>query len=151
MSAAGQEHEGHAGRADHAAHSHQDLRYFAPDAQPEVVATDAQVKFPHPVGAARVEEVVRAYLGRLSDALVASGCVLVGHIKGVVAAEKGDELAFSLTSLHGVPQISGGLQDGGAHFRLTLNVIVFGVDPDALPGIVTAAWPDGVTASWRPD
>jgi hypothetical protein len=149
MSAAGHDHGGH-DHAGHDHHDHHDLRYFPPDAQPEVFAAEAEARFAQTVGQARVEEVVNAFLRRLSDGLGAAGCVLVGHIKGVVAAEAGDELAFSLTSLHGVPQFSGGLQDGSAHFHLTLNVIVFGVDPDALPVIVTEAWPDDGTTSWRP-
>jgi hypothetical protein len=144
MSATGHDHAGHAG------HDHHDLRYFPPGAQPEVFAAEAEARFAKPVGQERLEDVVSAFFGRLSDALVASGCVLVGHVKGVVVAEAGDELAFSLTSLHGSPQLTGGLPDGGTRFRLTLNVIVFGVGPDALPGIVTGAWPDDVTTSWRP-
>jgi hypothetical protein len=144
LSAAGHEHAGHAG------HDHRDLRYFPPGAQPGVFAAEADARFAKPAGQTRVEEVVSVFLGRLSDDLRASGCVLVGHVKGVVVAEAGGELAFSLTSLHGSPQLAGVLADGGTRFRLTLNVIVFGVDPGALPGIVTGSWPDDVTTSWRP-
>jgi hypothetical protein len=143
------EHDGHG-------HAH-DLRYFPTDAQPEVLPAEADLSFPKAVARADVEGALNEYLARLSAGLDAAGCVLVGHIKGVVAASDGpqaregaEELAFSVTRLHGAPSFTGGLRGAGRAFRLTLNVIVFGVDADALPGIVTGAWPEAVPASWRP-
>lgn len=149
----GRHHDDHAGH-DHD-HGH-DLRYMPAGAQPEVAAAEADLLFPGPAGQAEVEATLGAFLARLTAELAGAGCVLVGHIKGVVvagdeeAAGDGDELAFSVTRLHGAPSFTGGLRGAGRAFRLTLNVIVFGVDADALPGIVTGAWPEAVPASWRP-
>jgi hypothetical protein len=144
---------------DHAGHGHNhghDLRYISAGAQPEVAAAEADLLFPGPAGQAELKATLSAFLSRLTADLAAAGCLLVGHIKGVVvagdeeAAGDGDELAFSLTHLDGTPRFTGGLRGDGRAFRLTLNVIVFGVDVDALPGIVTGAWPEAVPAFWRP-
>jgi hypothetical protein len=139
-----------AGDRDRAgAHDH-DLRYFAAGAQPEVFAATAELSFEGHAGAHGVEAAVRSFLARLSPALAAAGCVLVGHVKGVVTVEGDDELEFSLTRLDGEPRLDGALADGLSAAELTLNVIVFGVDEHALPGIVTGAWPPGdVHAAWR--
>ena len=129
--------------------AHDDLRYFTHEAQPEVFAATAALTAAAAADQAAVEAAVRAFLGRLSPALAAAGCVLVGHIKGVIAGASGEELEFSLTSLGGEPRFGGALSTPVTHAELTLNVIVFGVDARALPGLVTAAWPgDGLTAGW---
>ena len=60
-------------------------------------AATAALTFEPPADQAGVEAArARTFLRRLSPALAAAGCVLVGHIKGVVASD-GDELEFSLT------------------------------------------------------
>ena len=138
------------GGHEHHAHDHRhDLRYLAGGAQPEVFAATAALTFVPPVGQAGVEAAVRELLRRLSPALVAACCVLVGHIKGVVATN-GDELEFSVTRLDGEPRFAGALNGAVRHARLTLNVIVFGVTAEALPDAVTGAWPDeAATITWR--
>ncbi len=96
-----------------------------------------------------MEAALQAFLRRLSPALVNAGCVLVGHIKGVVATD-GDELEFSLTRLDGEPRFAGSLSGAVGQADLTLNVIVFGVAADALPGIVAGAWPEeSAPIVWR--
>ena len=145
----GHEHSdghGHDGAHDH----HHDLRFLTGEAQPEVFAASAELDFGAPVSQAAVEAAVAAFLKRLGGGLAAAGCVLVGHIKGVVTAEDGDELEFSLTRLDAGPRFGGRLGAAARRADLTLNVIVFGVDAEALPGLVTGAWADGDTsAAWR--
>jgi hypothetical protein len=134
----------------HEAHDHQhDLRYLAGGAQPQVFAATAALAFAPPTGQAGVEAAVREFLRRLTPALAAAGCVLVGHIKGVVATD-GDELEFSLTRLDGLPGFAGTVSGAVRHARLTLNVIVFGVTAEALPYAVTGAWPgEAASITWR--
>jgi hypothetical protein len=133
----------------HVHHNEHDLRYLAGGAQPEVLAGTAGLTFDPPVAQAGVEAAVREFLRRLSPALAAAGCVLVGHIKGVVVAD-GDELEFSLTRLDGIPRFSGTLDGAVPHAALTLNVIVFGVDAEVLADVVTRSWPDDVApAAWH--
>jgi hypothetical protein len=132
-------------------HDHQhDLRHLADGAQPEVFAATAALAFVPPDGQAGVEAAVREFLRRLSPALAAAGCVLIGHIKGVVLTD-GDELEFSLTRLDAEPRFAGGLNGAAGQADLTLNVIVFGVAADALPGIIAGAWPhESASIVWRP-
>jgi hypothetical protein len=142
-------HDARHGHDDGRPHDH-DLRYLSHEAQPEVFAAVAGLSFRAPAGRPELENVVRAFLGRLCPALVAAGCVLIGHIKGVVALDDG-ELEFSLTTLDGEPRFGGCLRTASDHAFLTVNVIVFGVDAQALPGVVAGAWPaDGATATWQP-
>lgn len=130
-------------------HGH-DLRYLTGGAQPEVFAATATLTFAAPVAQAEVEAAVAAFLRRLGSALAAAGCVLIGHIKGVVTAEGGDELEFSSTRLDADPRFGGSFAQAARRADLTLNVIVFGVEAGALPGIVTAAWADGDPfAAWH--
>ena len=128
------------GGHEHDAHDHQhDLRYLGGGAQPEVFATTAALKFEPPADQEGVEAALRTFLRRLSPALAAAGCVLVGHIKGVVASD-GDELELSLTRSGDEPRFAGALSGAVQHAGLTLNVIVFGVAADDLPNVVTGAW-----------
>ena len=139
---------GHPAGHGHGGHAH-DLRHLAGDAQPEVFAATATLQFGAPTAQAAVEAAVTAFLARLGSALAAAGCVLVGHVKGVLTCD-GDELEFSLTRLDGDPRFGGALPGTVRDVELTLNVIVFGVDADALPGLVTGAWADGdPSVAWR--
>ena len=132
-------------------HAHdRDLRYFSHEAQPEVFAATADLTFPSPLDPDQVEAAVRAFLGRLSLALAAAGCVLVGHVKGVVTDVDENELGFSLTTLEGEPRFDGSLPDTTDRAVLTVNVIVFGVPVSELPGVVIGAWPEErACATWR--
>ena len=113
-------------------------------------AATADLTFPSPLDSSQVEAAVRAFLGRLSPALAAAGCVLVGHIKGVVTGDGEDELEFSLTTLEGEPRFYCSLPGTKNRAVLTVNVIVFGVPVPELPGLVTAAWPEEkASAAWR--
>ena len=137
----------HAGHADGQGHEH--LRYCAAGAEPEVFAATAELTFPSPLEPDQAQAAVHAFLGRLCPALAAAGCALVGHIKGVVA-NGADELEFSLTTLAGEPRFAGGLAGPSRRATITVNVIVFGVDGRALPGLVSGAWPeDRASAAWR--
>ena len=126
-----------------------DVRSFAADAQPQVFAAAADLSFGAPAGRAEIEGIVRAFLDRLSPALAAAGCVLVGHIKGVVTGDGQNELQFSLTRLAGEPRFAGDLAGTVQRATITVNVIVFGVDGRVLPGLVTGAWPEEMAgAAW---
>ena len=135
--------------SDQHGHDH-DVRSFAADAQPQVFAAAADLSLGAPAGRTEIEGIVRAFLDRLSPALGAAGCVLVGHIKGVVTGDGQNELQFSLTRLAGEPRFAGDLAGPLQRATVTVNVIVFGVDGRVLPGLVTGAWPEEEAgAAWR--
>lgn len=142
--AAGHGHEDH----EHGGHEH--LSHVPDAAQPAVYAARAAVAFEPPVHADQLESAVTGFFGELSDGLAGAGCSLVGHIKGIVEAPGRGDLAFHATTLGARPAVTGGLAGMATDAVLTINVIVFGVDEQALPALVHAAWSraSGATTTW---
>jgi hypothetical protein len=68
------------------------------------------------------------FLSAFADALREGGCTLVGHIKGMLEGEGSPALFFSLTSLDGEPRFKGGPLRPSSGLRLSMNVIVAGID-----------------------
>jgi hypothetical protein len=129
---------------------HEHLSHVPDAAAPAVYSACAHLVFAPPAHADRVEEAAGQFLAALSSGLSAARCTLVGHIKGVIAAPGRGDLAFHLTTLTAAPAFTGGHAGLVRTATLTINVIVFGVDEQALPGIVHDAWSDatGVPADW---
>ena len=122
-----------------------------PDATPAVFAARADVVFAAPAHADQLEQVVSRFCAALSRGLADAGCSLVGHIKGTLAVSGHGDLAFHLTALAAEPALTGGVAGVAEGAVLTVNVIVFGVDEEALPAIVTSAWSraTGAETVWR--
>lgn len=128
-------------------HEHDGLRYAAPGAEPTVFAARADVDFAPPLPAAEVRRQTEAFLRDLDAALAASGCVLVGHIKGILETSDQGRLTFSLTSLGEAARVADSLgADVGAGV-LTINAIVFGVAEAAANAAVRDCWSARVTAA----
>ena len=119
---------------------HEHLSHVPDGARPAVFAARASLVFDPPAHADLLEDAVTRFLAALSDGLVAAGCTLVGHIKGIVSAGGRGDLAFHATTLHSRPAITGGVAGTVTEATLTVNVIVFGVDEQALPAVVRDAW-----------
>ena len=114
-------------------------------------AARADVLFDPPAHADQLELAVTHFFAALSGGLADAGCTLVGHIKGTLAARGRGDLAFHATALAVPPALTGGVAGQVADAVLTVNVIVFGVDDEALPAIVTSAWSraTGAETAWR--
>jgi hypothetical protein len=123
----------------HGGHEH--LSHVPDAARPAVFAARAALVFDPPARPGRIEAAVTGFIAALSEGLVGAGCTLVGHIKGIVAADgdRGD-LAFHATTLDAAPTLNGNLAGDVDGATLTINVIVFGVDEASLPAMVTGAW-----------
>ena len=134
---------------EHDGHDH--LRHLAGGAAPAVFAARADVVFAPPARADQLELAVTRFLAELSEGLTAAGCVLVGHIKGTLAAPGRGDLAFHATTLGAAPALTGGVAGTATEVVLTVNVIVFGVDEQALTTIVTGVWASASDAEtvWR--
>ena len=132
-------------------HGHDHLRHLPGKAAPAVFAACADLVFDPPAHAAQLEQAVSRFYAALSGALADAGCSLVGHIKGTLAVRGHGDLAFHATTLAARPALTGGLAGTAEDAVLTVNVIVFGVDERALPGMVTAAWSaaTGAGVAWR--
>jgi hypothetical protein len=132
-------------------HVHDHLRHLPADAAPAVFAACADLVFDPPLHADQLEQAVSRFYAALSEALATAGCSLVGHVKGTLAVRGHGDLAFHATTLAAHPALTGGLAGTAKDVVLTVNVIVFGVDEQALPGMVTAAWSaaTGAGVAWR--
>ena len=134
----------------HDAHGHH-LRHVPESATPAVFAARADVVFDPPAHADQIEQAVTHFFAGLSAGLADAGCTLVGHIKGTLSARGRGDLAFHATALATAPALTGGVAGRVAEALLTVNVIIFGVDDEALPAIVTSAWSraTGAETAWR--
>jgi len=130
---------------------HGDLAHLPRDAAPAVFAARADVRFAPPTHADQLELTLTRFVAALSGGLAEAGCTLVGHIKGTIAAPHCGGLTFHATTLTRRPELTGGLAGQAKVSVLTVNVIVFGVDGRALPGVVTDAWSAATQAEtvWR--
>ena len=129
---------GHTHEDGHGGHDH--LRHLPDAALPAVFAARAEVVFAPPAHPDELESLIVGFIRALSRALAASGCTLVGHIKGTVAAPGHGDLAFHATDLEAPPALTGGVAGPAHDAVLTINVIIFGVDEQALPALVRNAW-----------
>jgi hypothetical protein len=145
----GHAHEGGHGDSSHGGHEH--LSHVPDAAPPAVFAARADVVFRPPAHPDQLESVIVGFFRALSPALAAAGCTLVGHIKGTVAVPGRGDLAFHATSLEAAPALTGGVAGQARDAVLTVNVIVFGVDEQALPALVRDAWTGAAaaTTTWR--
>ena len=111
-------------------------------ALPAVFAARAELVFDPPAHPDELESLIAGFFRALLPALAAAGCTLVGHIKGTVAAPGHGDLAFHATDLEAPPALTGGVAGLAHDAVLTVNVIVFGVDEQALPALVRGRGPD---------
>ena len=148
----GHSHEdGPGGRVDHGHGGHEHLSHVPDSALPAVFAARADVVLDPPAHPDELESLIAGFFRALLPALAAAGCTLVGHIKGTVAAPGRGDLAFHATDLEAPPALTGGVAGLAQDAVLTINVIVFGVDEQALPALVRRAWADATAAAttWR--
>ena len=75
-----------------------------------------------------LKEALRGFLSAYAVSLREGGCTLIGHIKGMVEGKGDPPLFFSLTSLDGKPQLKGGILQPQSGLRLSMNVIIAGID-----------------------
>jgi hypothetical protein len=137
--------------AGHDVHGHEHLRHLPANATPAVFAARADVAFKPPARPDQLELAITHFFAALSGGLADAGCTLVGHVKGTLAARGHGDLAFHATALAVRPALTGGIAGVADEAVLTVNVIVFGVEEQALPAIVTDAWSLATSAetAWR--
>ena len=137
--------------AGHDGHGREHLRHVPAAAATAVFAARADVVFKPPAGPDQLELAITHFFAALSGGLAAAGCSLVGHIKGTLTARGHGDLAFHATGLAVKPTLTGGTAGLAAEAVLTVNAIVFGVEEQALPSIVTSAWSraTGAKTAWR--
>lgn len=76
------------------------------------------------------------FLSSLVNSLRQAGCALIGHIKGALETGEDSQLFFSVTTFQGPPHYKGQLAGISRYGRLTINVIVYGVETSVLTDAV---------------
>jgi hypothetical protein len=104
--------------------------------EPSVYAVEYAWQANPPVPGADIARHTELLLADLAGELARSGCRLIGHLKALVQAEPEGHLYASLVSPRWGPSCRGRLPDSVASLRLTLNLIVYGLDAAALPSLV---------------
>jgi hypothetical protein len=103
---------------------------------PTVYASEVSFTLAEPHTGSDWESKLDAFLTGLVNSLHQAGCSLIGHIKGVLETGEDSRLFFSLTTFQGPPHTKGQLAGSSRHGRLTINVIIYGVDAAILEGVV---------------
>jgi hypothetical protein len=81
-----------------------------------------------PLSASELRGRIDAFLSELTISLQGDGCTLIGHIKGLLDVEEDGHLFFNITSFEGKARYKGELTGEIAGAKLTINVIVYGVE-----------------------
>ena len=93
-----------------------------------VYAQEVGLTFKVPLSASELQDRIDAFLSELTRSLKGDGCKLIGHIKGLLEVEGNGHLFFSITSFEGKARYKGELTHEIARAKLTINVIVYGVE-----------------------
>ena len=103
---------------------------------PSVCAAQFLVPRPGATGGREIARGLEAVLLDLARSLEAEGCRLIGHIKALVQGVPEGHLYASLVSVGQGVSLRGEMPEEVEEVRLTVNVIVYGVDPARLPGLL---------------
>ena len=98
------------------------------EVHPTVYAQEVNLTLEVPLSASELQGKIDAFLSELTRSLKGDGCKLIGHIKGLLEVEGNDHLFFSITSFEEKARYKGELTHEIARAKLTINVIVYGVE-----------------------
>ena len=98
------------------------------EAHPVAYAQEVTLTLEVPISASELQGRMDAFLSLLTRSLQGDGCKLIGHIKGLLDVEGNGHLFFSLTAFGEKARYKGELTGKIAKARLTINVIVYGVE-----------------------
>jgi len=98
------------------------------EVHPVAYAQEVNLTLEVSLSASELQGRIDAFLSLLTRSLQGDGCKLIGHIKGLLDVEENGHLFFSLTSFGEKARYKGELTGKIAKARLTINVIVYGVE-----------------------
>jgi len=111
----------------------------ADDLQPSVYVQEMDLVFENPIREDELKARTDRFLSGLTDALKYAGCELIGHIKGAIATDEG-YLVFSVTSFEEGVRFKGEIASEIFKVHSTINIIVYGVDPDTIGKLFQREW-----------
>ena len=113
---------------------------------PAVFADKEHLTFSSPISAIELQARLDTFLCYLTRALKHNGCLLIGHIKGLVRVRDKGHLMFSVTSFTAGVHFKGTMTDSIKQAKLTINVIVYGIDKITIQNLYREAF----AASFKP-
>jgi hypothetical protein len=118
--------------------SHEDHAHPPPDGdlQPTAYALSGTLALTGLLSEEELRKGVDTFLAELTRSLRARGCMLIGHIKGILEAGDTGHLLFSVTSFEQRTRFKGGLTGAAEKLEFTLNVIVYGIGNDEVEQLV---------------
>ena len=99
---------------------------------PTVCAQEVELAFKAPILADELHSRIDAFISALTTSLREDGCKLIGHIKGLLGVEGNEHLFFSVTSFEKKASYKGELPYEISKAKLTINVIVYGVEQESV-------------------
>ena len=102
------------------------------ESHPTVCAQEVGLAFEVPLVADELHGRVDAFISALTSSLQDDGCRLIGHIKGLLEVEGNEHLFFSVTSFEEKASYKGELPQEISKAKLTINVIVYGVEQEGV-------------------
>lgn len=109
-------------------HDHHHHHHWPDLLQPTVYVLQTGVDLARVQSADEVSAALGAFVTAFLRDLEASGCRLVGHIKGALESAAGGCLYFNATSFSGGVTIAGALAGETAACHITLNAIVYAIE-----------------------
>jgi len=110
-----------------------------PEMTPSVSAKNFDLAFSEALPAAEVKEQMLVLLVRVADSLQEADCQLIGHVKAIVRPVNGGYWFGSITDFETPAQGKGKIPRHLTAAKVILNVIVYGLDSDALGAILDTA------------
>jgi hypothetical protein len=98
------------------------------EVHPTVYTQEVNLTLKVPLSASELLGRIDTFMSELTCSLQGDGCKLIGHIKGLLEVEGNDHLFFSITSFEEKARYKGELTHEIARAKLTINVVVYGVE-----------------------
>ena len=108
------------------------MSHVGHELHPTVCAQEVSLAFKVPLLADELRGRIDAFMSALTSSLRDNGCKLIGHIKGLLEVEGNKHLFFSVTSFEEKASYKGGLPHDISKAKLTINVIVYGVEQESI-------------------
>jgi hypothetical protein len=108
------------------------MSHVGHELHPTVCAQEVGLAFKVPLPADELHGRIDAFISALTSSLRDDGCQLIGHIKGLLEFEENEHLFFSVTSFEEKASYKGELPHEISKAKLTINVIVYGVEQESV-------------------
>jgi hypothetical protein len=86
-----------------------------------------------------LQNMVESLMSKIALDCVEAGTRLIGHIKCIAEIEEGKYIACSVTTHDGKPRCANSFGKGSDKLEIIVNVLQYGLDKDAIEGIVDRA------------